>query len=475
MFIFNKKQYILLLVAAIVAVSLWGCKKAPTPIGTDTVEGSPREWIKSATIYEVNIRQFSPEGNFAGVARQLPRLKEMQVDVIWLMPIFPISTTKRKGSLGSYYAVSDYLKVNPDYGTMDDFKSLVDQIHAQGMKVILDWVPNHTGWDNVWMKKHPKFYTRDAKGKMTDPLDENTGKSMGWTDVADLNYDNPELRKAMTEALLFWVNSMNVDGFRMDVAEMVPIDYWRQVVPQLRSANPALMMLAESEYPPHRNEGLFDATYGWSLHHLLKDIAQGKKGPADIEAWLKADRAKFQKGFHMHFVTNHDENSWNGTEEELYGPAKNAMALLAFTLDGMPLVYSGQESNLDKRLKFFEKDPIEWGDYSRKRFFGYLFGLKHRQPALWNGEAGGEPTRVKTNNDDQVFAFKREKGDNRVIVLLNLSGETREIAVQDPTLAGKYRDVFGAYDIILADNVSFVMQPWGYAIMVQNPNIPTRN
>ena len=474
MCILNRKQFVLFLAAVIVAVSLWGCKKSPASVGVDTIEASPRDWIKSATIYEVNIRQFSPEGNFAGVAQQLPRLKEMQVDVLWLMPIFPISTTKRKGTLGSYYAVSDYLQVNPDYGTMDDFKSLVNQIHAQGMKVILDWVPNHTGWDHVWMKKHPKFYTRDTKGKMTDPLDE-AGKSMGWTDVADLNYDNPELRKAMTDAMLFWVNTIGIDGFRMDVAEMVPMDYWRQVIPQLRSANPAIMMLAESEYPPHRNEGLFDATYGWSLHHLLKDVAQGKKGPADIEAWLKADRTKFQKGFHMNFVTNHDENSWSGTEEELFGPAKNVLALLAFTLDGMPLLYSGQEANLNKRLKFFEKDPIEWGDYGRTRFFSYLFGLKHRQPALWNGEAGGEPMRVKTNSDDHAFAFKREKGNNLVIVLLNLSGETREVALQDPGIEGKYRDVFGAYEIIIAENVSFVMQPWGYAIMVQNPDLAPGN
>ena len=467
--VMSRKQFIALFATAMIAVSLWGCKKNPLS-EADTSTSGAKEWLKSANIYEVNIRQYSPEGNFAGVAQQLPRLQEMQVDILWLMPIFPISQTKRKGTLGSYYAVSDYTKVNPEFGTMEDFKSLVDQIHAKGMRVILDWVPNHTGWDHVWMKKNPKFYTRDANGKMTDPLDPETGKSMGWTDVADLNYDVPELRKAMTDALLFWVREMKVDGFRMDVAESVPMDYWREVVPKLRAANPELLLLAESEYPPHRNEGLFDMTYGWSLHHLMKDIAQGKKGTSDLEAWLKEDRTKFQQGFHMHFLSNHDENSWNGTEEESFGPARDALTVLAFTLDGMPLIYSGQESNLNKRLQFFEKDPIEWGGYERKLVYAYLLGLKHRQPALWNGEAGGEPVRIKTSDDTHVFGFKREKGSNRVLVLVNLSGQARDISIQEPALAGKYRDVFASFEVIVGENILYAMQPWSFVVMIQNPD-----
>lgn len=461
----------MLLAGAGLAVSLWGCKKdqksgdAGAPV--QEIPGV-RDWIKTANIYEVNIRQFSPEGNLAGVAQQLPRLKEMGVNILWFMPIHPISKEKRKGTLGSYYAVGDYLDVNPEYGTLDEFKALVKQIHSLDMRIILDWVPNHTGWDHPWITEHPEFYTKDAKGNIIDPLDEETGKSLGWTDVADLNYDVPEMRKAMTDAMLFWIREADIDGYRVDVAESVPLDFWQEAIPKLRAAKPSLFMLAEAEYPPHRNEGLFDMSYGWSFHHLMKEVAQGKKGPDDIEAWLKADRAKFKKGFHMHFTANHDENSWNGTEDESFGAAKDAMTVLAFTMDGMPLIYSGQESNLNKRLKFFEKDPIVWGEYERARMYTSLLGLKRMQKALWNGEAGGEPVRVKTTDDQHFFAYKREKDENLVLVLLNLSPQERAVGVLDPALQGAtFRDVFSGMDMFIADNVNFALRPWGYMILVR--------
>ncbi len=425
------------------------------------------EWAQNSNIYEVNVRQFTPVGTFAGFRAHLPRLKSMNVGILWFMPIYPISETKRKGTLGSYYAVSDYRAVNPDFGTMEEFKALVGEIHSLGMKVILDWVPNHTGWDHAWIKDHPDYYTQNAKGEIVDPQDPKTGKSFGWTDVADLDYDNPGLRTAMTEDLLFWLKDVGVDGFRMDVAEQVPMAFWEECIPKLREARPDVFMLAEAEFPPHRNEGLFAMSYGWSFHQLMKEIAQGKKPLSAIDDWYKQDRARFKSGYHMHFTANHDENSWNGTEEESFGKAKDAMAVLAFTYDGMPLIYSGQEAGLNKRLAFFEKDTIRWGDFPRQKLFTQLLGIKILQPPLWNGAAGAEPRRLKTNDDSRVFAFVREKEDQRVIVMINMSNTAIDGSFQEEGLDGTYTELFSGMDMMIASNVAFALPPWGYVLLVK--------
>jgi glycosidase len=427
------------------------------------------EWVKTANIYEVNVRQYSPEGTFSAFARDVPRLKSLGVEIVWFMPIHPISREKRKGYLGSYYSVADYKAVNPEFGTMSGFKSLVDDLHSSEMKVLIDWVPNHTGWDHPWIKQHPEFYQKGSDGKITDPINPATGKSWGWTDVAALDYSNKGLHEAMLDAMMFWVKEVGVDGFRVDVAGEVPIEFWRKAIPKLRSVNPELFMLAESEEPALRNEQLFNMTYGWSFHTLMKDIAQGKKNLSAIEEWYKEDRAKFTEGLHMHFTQNHDENSWAGTEDELFGPAKDAMAVLATMYDGMPLLYNGQEAGLNKRLRFFEKDTINWGDYPRRRMYETLLGVRRAQKALWGMGEGGEPVRLKTNDDSRIFAFKREKDDNRVIVLLNLSNTEVMTSIEDRSVDELYREAFLGVNMQLGDNVKFALTPWSYMVLVLVP------
>jgi alpha-amylase len=424
-------------------------------------------WADNANIYEVNVRQYTPEGTFTAFAAHLPRLKAMGVDILWFMPIFPVSVERRKGTLGSYYAVSDFTAVNPEFGTMEDFRAVVATAKQLGMRIILDWVPNHTGWDHRWITEHPDFYTRDKDGQIIDPIDPKTGESWGWTDVADLNYDNPDLRKAMTEDLLFWLREVGVDGFRCDVASEVPDDYWSEAIPQLRRANPDIFMLAEAEHPPHRNNELFAMSYGWSFHHLMNQIAQGEAKASDIQTWLAKDRKDFRKGYAMQFITNHDENSWNGTEFERMGAAVKTMAVLAFTFDGMPLLYSGQEAGLDRRLEFFEKDSISWDNLLYEEFYRSLLDLKHRNKALWNGAAGGEPVIIPTGQDDKALVFLRQKGDNKVIVLLNLSPKPLDIVLKDKRLEGSYSNIFGNSTTAVTAGTSIQLNAWDYMVLAQ--------
>lgn len=424
------------------------------------------EWAKNANIYEVNIRQYTEEGTIKAFhEKHLKRLKDMGVDVLWLMPVFPISETKRKGGLGSYYAVSDFRRVNPEFGTMKDLERLLAQAHDYGMKIILDWVPNHTGWDHVWIKEHPEYYTQ-IDGKITDPVNPETNESWGWTDVADLNYNNKALRANMISDLLFWVKEKGVDGFRMDVAGEVPLDFWEECIPALRATKADLFMLAEAEVPEHRNTAtLFNMSYGWSFHHLMNAIAQDKDSLPSIDAWLEQDRARFTQGQHMHFITNHDENSWNGTVEERMGEAADALAVLAFTFDGMPLIYSGQEAGLSKRLKFFEKDSINWGAYSKENFYKILLALKHRNKALWNGNAGGMLKRMPMGDANSLYAFYREKAGERVMILLNLSKTAQNVTFDYEACEGLYSDVFTGQSVEVENGQTISLGAWGYQVL----------
>ncbi|MEM1325782.1 MAG: alpha-amylase family glycosyl hydrolase [Bacteroidota bacterium] len=422
-------------------------------------------WAANANIYEVNIRQYTPEGTIdAFRTDHLERLHEMGVDILWLMPIFPISSTKRKGGLGSYYAVSNFRQINPEFGTMADFEELLQAAHDLDMKIILDWVPNHTGWDHVWIESNPDFYTQ-KNGEITDPLNDE-GESHGWTDVADLNYDNSELRKTMTNDLLYWVEEKGVDGFRMDVAFLVPEDFWNSTIERLRTANPELFLLAEAEEANLRNmEHPFTASYAWSFHHLLNDLAQQKDSLASIDQWLLNNNEKFEQGYNMQFITNHDENSWNGTITERMGEAANAFAVLAFTIEGMPLIYSGQEANLSKRLAFFEKDSINWNDQSLYDFYATLLSLKHRNPALWNGAAGGQAIRISTDQDDHIYAFRRTKADDQVIVILNLSPEAQVFQLNCAICEGRYSDVFKGETMEISNTQEINLGAWAYQVV----------
>ena len=458
-----------LLLAVGVLLGIAACRRGNDGVRSDAppaqaaVATGPA-WARDANIYEVNVRQYSPEGTFAAFERHLPRLKEMGVEILWFMPIYPISKVKRKGSLGSYYAVADYTAVNPNFGTMAEFKALVHRIHDLGMRVILDWVPNHTGWDHPWVEEHPDWYTRDADGNIVDPRHPETGESFGWTDVADLNYEQPELRRAMIDEMRFWLEEVDVDGFRCDVAGEVPLEFWKECIPRLRVINPDLFMLAEAEVPAHRNSGLFTMSYAWSFHHLMNAIAAGEETAAAIGAWLEKDRRVFKRGYHMQFITNHDENSWNGTVRERLGDAADAMAVLAFTIEGMPLLYSGQEARLDKRLRFFEKDTIDWAGYPKQAFYRTLLELKRRNQALWNGESGGVAQPILTGNEADVFAFYRERGADKVLVVLNLSDDLQDIVLKSDACVGEYTNVFANSTITVTKDMTLQLNPWDYVV-----------
>jgi glycosidase len=418
-------------------------------------------WAKNSVIYEVNIRQYTPEGTINAFSSHIPRLKEMGVDILWLMPVFPISETKRKGPLGSYYAVSDFRAINPLFGTKEDMINLIDKIHAYGMKIILDWVPNHTGWDHHWIKSNPDFYQKDSLGNIIDPVNDE-GVSHGWSDVAALNYKNPEMRTAIINDLIYWVKNHKIDGYRMDIAFGPPHNFWKQFSDTIRQVKPDIYLLAEAEDPTHNNQGWFNTSYGWSFHHIMNAIAKGDKNVNDIRKWKKNERSKFTKGTLMHFTSNHDENSWNGTERERMGSATKTFAVLSHFMDGIPLIYSGQEEPLERRLAFFEKDDIGFNKYGNAEFYRRLNQLKHENEALWNDVYGGEIVEISDSPD--VYAFKREKNGNKVVVFINLSSQDRTFTLNEDT--GDLRNAFSIDRLNYKKGDQIGMSGWEYMVGV---------
>lgn len=377
-----------------------------------TRKGPHAAWAYDSVVYEMNVRQYTPEGTFAAAEGQLARLKKLGVDVIWLMPIYPIGELQRKGTLGSYYAVRDYCAVNPEFGTMADFEHFLKAAKGQGFRVILDWVANHTSPDAVWINGEPAdWYERDSLGRTIVQYD--------WTDIAALNYDNPAVWEAQKEAMRFWMKK-GIDGFRCDMACEVPFEFWRKTIAELRADYPQMYMLAEGE-DPRLHESGFDASYAWRLHHLLNDIAQGRKGVQDLLDYVKEDAEQYpQEAFRLMFTSNHDENSWAGTEFERMGDAAEVMAVLTFTLPGgQPLIYTGQEMGWNHRFQFFEKDPVScWEENGHTEFYHRLIELKHHHPALQSGEKGGSFEVVSAQ--DGVLVFRRTLGKDVVTVTAQL-------------------------------------------------------
>ena len=424
------------------------------------------DWSKNATIYEVNIRQHTPEGTFAAFEKDIPRLKSMGVDILWLMPIHPIGVINRKGGLGSHYSVKDYKAVNPEYGTMDDFKRLVKTAHDNGMKVIIDWVANHSAFDNNWTKDHLDYYLLDTAGKVQPPLGTD------WTDVAQLNYENKALWYGMTDALKFWVRDCDIDGYRCDVAEKVPTTYWNEARAALDSIKP-VFMLAEAEKKEHHLKA-FDMSYTWEFMHITNEFAKGKKSLTDIDNYMaKQDTAFPRSAYRMYFTTNHDENSWNGTGYERLGNARQVMDVLAFTIGGMPLLYSGQEGGEQypdgkaHRLSFFEKDTVRWNDYKFQDFYSKLLHLHHDNPAMWNGEFGGDFKRIKTSSDDVLYCFSRTKDQNQVIVLLNFSDKPRSVDFISELPQGEFMSIFNSQSLTLFDKGNQELPAYGYQVFVK--------
>lgn len=468
-----KNLFLFLLAAMFV-----GCQEKPaTPSGAvaDNVPaaaasagdfgGTLMDKIPGGTIYEVNLRQFTPEGTIDAFMKHLPRLKELGVDVLWFMPMHPISVEKRKqGGLGSYYAVADYKEINPEFGDKADFDQMVKAIHDLGMYIIIDWVPNHTGWDHPWIKAHPEWYTKDEDGNIIDPIDPETGKSWGWTDVADLNYDNAELRQEMINDMAYWVREHGIDGFRVDVAHSVPNDWHKDMIAQLRKIKPVIM-LAESDKPENINTAGYDMDYGWPFHHLLNAIAQGKAHASEIEPFFDDYDKKFSRGYHMNFITNHDENTWNGTVFERMGDAHKVMAVLTFTVEGVPLIYAGQEAGMKKRLRFFEKDTIDFSNIVYEDFYKKLTTLKAENEALWTGKAGGPMVIIPTNNTEDVFAFTRKKNGDQVVVIANLSKSPQEVTLKGEDYIGTFNNVFGNGTMALQKDMKIKLNGWDYLIL----------
>lgn len=420
------------LVLAFAAVTA-GLLAAGCSAKDDGAVGIHPDWSYNAVIYEMNVRQYTPEGTFAAAAEELPRLQKLGVDVIWLMPIYPIGVDQRKGTLGSYYAISDYCAVNPEFGTMADFEDFLARAHDAGFKVILDWVANHTSPDAVWESGKPSdWYVRDSLG--------NTVTQYDWTDIAELNYDNKDMREEMRRSMRFWLDK-GVDGFRCDMACEVPLDFWRETLPELRKEYPGTYYLAEGENPElHRDA--FDASYAWELHHLLNDIAKGKKSAADLKAYIGKDAAACPpEAFRLMFTSNHDENSWAGTEFERMGDAADVMALLTFLLpSGQPLIYTGQEIGYDHRFEFFEKDPVpawEWNE--RSDFYRSLVDMRHAHPALAAGEKGGAIEYLDTDAAD-VLVFSRSVSASE-----SLDGEADEV-IAAVNLGAEDADIFLPFD-----------------------------
>ncbi|MHB1310722.1 MAG: alpha-amylase family glycosyl hydrolase [Gemmatimonadaceae bacterium] len=436
------------------------------PVASTAVPASTHaEWTRSAVIYEVNVRQFTPEGTFRALDRHLPRLDSLGVDILWLMPAQPIGVKNRKGPLGSYYAVSDYTRINPEFGTEADVRAFVDDAHRLGMRVILDWVPNHTAFDHPWITAHPDWYVHRADGSISNARD-NEGHDTDWTDVAELNYDNADMRRAMIAAMKWWLVQMKIDGFRCDVAGGVPDDFWTEARRQLAAVRPDIFMLAESEAPTMHPA--FDATYGWELHHLLNQISQGKQGTEALDAYLARQARTFPAdAYRMYFTSNHDENSWNGTEFERMGANNQPSFVLAATLvNSLPLLYTGQEAGLAKRLRFFAKDTVDWAGPSYAAFYRSIFALKHAAPALRNGAAGGVEAKLATDGGSRIYAFTRTLGAGSVVVAVNFGAAPARVAYHALPMPGRYLDWFSRDSVDLAAAGVLEIPAHGYRVLV---------
>lgn len=427
---------------------------------TSMINHKTPDWVRSTNIYEVNVRQYTAQGTFSAFEDHLPRLKDMGVHTLWFMPITPIAQKNRKGPLGSYYACSDYTAINPEFGTLEDFKRLVATAHRMGFKVIIDWVANHTGWDHRWTTEHPDYYLRDSATK-------DFKIASGMDDIIELDFNNPEVVKAMIDAMKFWVKECDIDGFRCDLASWVELHFWQKARPEVDSVKP-LFWLGEFDELENPDYGeVFDASYSWTWMHRTREFYQKQLPITVLDSILQRYSAIGDRSMRAWFTTNHDENSWNGTEYEKYGDMAKALAVFSITWNGVPLIYSGQELPMkDKRLKFFEKDPIPWtGTFELHDFYQTLFKLHSTHPALRGGDSTVQTHRLRTSDDSRIFAYLRKNGDREVLVVLNLSSQNQlRFDITDEKLTGNFKNVFSAAGNDFTTAKSFEMQPWEYLV-----------
>jgi alpha-amylase len=419
-------------------------------------------WVHQTNVYEVNLRQFTPEGSLIAFMRHMPRLKEMGVHTLWFMPVTPISAYRRKGSLGSFYACSDYRSFSPEFGTMHEFKALVKLAHEMDMKVIIDWVANHTGADHVWTKDHPEFYHRNEQGEF---FDKN-----GWDDVYDLNYEYQPLRDEMINCMKFWIHETDIDGFRCDMAMLTPVDFWHEARIKVDAVK-KLFWLAECDQwnEPSYLE-VFDAAYTWKWMHATQDYYQ-RSFPLHtlVDILFGYNGLKPANAIRAWFTSNHDENSWNGTEYEKYGDMAMPLAVFSCTWNGIPLLYNGQELPNRRRLSFFEKDPIEWNQYCELHdFYKKLLELHRHHPALMAGSENVKTIFAGTDHHDKVLAYLRSNGGAEVLTVLNLSPYPLIINVYDQDVQGQYHELFSGRLWNTGKQRLIHLGPWGYFVGVKN-------
>jgi len=416
----------------------------------------PLDWTHSTNIYEVNIRQYTKEGSFKAFGKELPRLKDMGVKTLWFMPITPIAQKNKKGVLGSYYAASDYISTNPEFGTLDDFRILVRDAHELGFKVIIDWVANHTGWDHKWTTEHPDYYKKD-------PATGDFQIASGMDDIIELNFHNQELVQAMIGAMKFWIEECEIDGFRCDLAFWVELQFWKEARKELDSVKPLFWLgeLDPIEHPEYM--GTFDAAYTWTWMHKTEDFYKKNLSLHVLDTVLKEYDAIGDSSMRTWFTSNHDENSWNGSEYEKYGNMAKALAVFSCTWNGIPLIYSGQELPNLKRLKFFEKDAIEWRENCELHdFYKTLLNLHTNNPALRAGDPGTKTEKLTPSDNQHIFAFLRKDGEQQVLVILNFSCTSASFLLD--SINGKFRDVFSFKEMEFSNKKSFQLNSWEYLV-----------
>ena len=422
------------------------------------------EWSYSAILYEMNIRQFTTEGTFRAASERLPFLRSIGVDAIWLMPIYPIGEEDRKGSLGSYYSIRDYKGVNPEFGSEADLRDFITKAHALGMKILFDWVANHTARDARWISERPvDWYERDSEGRAKVPWD--------WSDTAKLNYTNREVWRGQIDAMRYWVEQFGIDGFRCDMAMLVPIEFWQEASAELHSIKSDIFMLAEAE-EDNLFEGAFNMSYQWNIHHIMCDIAKGARRVWDLRNAMHAERQRYpREAMRLSFTSNHDENSWSGSEQSRFGRALEVMTAMTFLMPStMPLIYTGQEVGYDHSFAFFDRDPIPEELYKEgyaTELYRRLADLKHSQRALDSGERGGDVIEIENNAKDCMMTFVREVEGSRVVAIVNLSPYTIHADFRTGIYAGKYRDAISGERVILDEHVERDIAPWHYQILVK--------
>lgn len=424
------------MLAASMLFSLTACSGSKKSGETETfkedeiVEGSrlQADWTDTAIMYEVNVRQYTEEGTFAAFSKHLERLKEMGVNTLWFMPIYSISELNKKGTLGSYYSIRDYKSVNSEFGTLDEFKELVNTAHSMGFQVILDWVANHTGWDHTWITEHPEYYAKDESGNIIFPLNTD------WTDVAQLDYTNSDMRAAMIDAMKFWVEEVDIDGFRCDYAQGVPIDFWESARAALDEIKPIYMVAEDGTSSDSLLNSAFDSNYNFEFYDALKLSSSVPNTADDLEKFV--DKNLPYGAFKMNFIDNHDKNTYDGTLADRFGTdCLGALYTLIFTAEGMPLIYSGNEEDTDISLEFFEKDNIDFGDYKYADLLSRLCKIKTTYEPLYNGVAGGN-VRMISDDNRSVIAYERVKNGKKITVVVNVSGKEQSVKYDSKISSG---------------------------------------